>query len=194
MSERDPRLAVFVELNGKGKKKAPWQERVKVVDEVFPSYARLDWRKAFDGDIELFARVMRDILKTDQTEPGRSGPRPNLNRGPALAKLREYMGSDYSELPFPLALQVLAGEKASVRSIAHKTGLARMFTHRLLMGERPVDMVTIETVAKAYKKNPGYFLEYRVAFVLAALGDRLAVSPETSVGLYRRLKGEKGED
>jgi len=185
----DQRLAVFLKLNTKGKK-APWQERVKVVDEVFPSYARLDWLKAFNGDIELFARVLRDILKTDQTQPGRSGPRPNLDRDPALAKLREYMGDDYSDLLFPDALKILTLGR-SLRSVAQKTGIARTTLTRHIEGERPIDMVTLERIARAYKKDPGYFLEYRVAYVLAALGDRMVVSPETTVGLYRRIKGEK---
>lgn len=189
----DPRLAVFVELNAKGKKKAPWQERVALVNEVFPSFVRLDWHKAFAQDVELWGEFIEDILKLDQAEPGRSGPRPNLDRGPALARLREYMGDDYSEQPFPDALLVLAGSNNSVRAIAYKTGLLRSFVHRLLVGERVVDMVTVERIAKAYKKDPGYFLEYRVACVLAALGDRLVISPETTVGLYRRLKGDKAD-
>lgn len=187
----DPRLAVFLELNAKGKKKkAPWQERVKVVDEVFPSYARLDWIKAFNGDIELFARVLRDILKTDQTQPGRSGPRPNLDRDPALAKLREYMGDDYSDSHFGLALKALA-KGQSLRGISRKTGIAFTTLQRHVTGERAIDMVTLERIARVYKKDPGYFLEYRVAYVLAALGDRMVISPETTVGLYRRIKGER---
>lgn len=186
----DPRLAVFLELNVKGKKKkAPWQERVRLVDEVFPSFSRLEWYRAFD-DVDLFGRVLRDILKTDQTQPGRSGPRPNLDRDPALAKLREYMGNDYSDTYFGPALKMLA-KGQSLRGIARKTGIAFTTLQRHVTGERPVDMVTLERIARAYKKDPGYFLEYRVAYVLAALGDRMVVSPETTVGLYRRIKGEK---
>lgn len=188
----DQRIAVFVELNARGKKKAPWQERVKLVNEVFPSFTQLEWYRAFTGDISLFARVVRDVLKDEQREPGRSGPRPNLDRGPALAKLREYMGDDYSEQPFGPALRTLAGSQ-SLRRVAAKTLLPFTTLQRLVSGERPVDMVTIERVAKAYKKDPGYFLEYRVSYVLAALGDRMMLAPETTIGLYRRLKGEKAD-
>lgn len=186
----DPRLAVFVSLNTqKGRKKAPWQDRVKLVHEVFPSYKRLDWYRAFD-DISLFGRVLRDILKTDQAEPGRSGPRPNLDRDPALEKLREYMGSDYADVPFAQALKLIS-RGASLHGVARKTGVAYTTLQRHVTGERPVDMVTLERIALAYKKDPGFFVEYRVAYVLAALGDRMVISPETTVGLYRRIKGDK---
>lgn len=190
MPSDDPRLGVFLELNTR-ELKLPWQDRVKIIEEIFPSFRQLDWRRAFDQDINLWGAVIREILKDEQREPGRSGPRPNLVRDPAIAKLREYRGDDYSESPFPIALRQLA-RNGSVRSISRKTGLAPTFVYRLMMGERSIDMVTLERVAAAYKKDPGYFLEYRVGFVLAALGDRLTHAPETSVGLYRRLRGEKG--
>lgn len=186
----DPRLAVFLELNSE-KKKAPWQRRIKLVEDAFPSFRKLDWRKAFDSDERLWGAVLREILKDEQREPGRSGPRPNLVRDPALAKLREYQGDDYNEHAFPAAMRELAGMNSSVRSIARKTGLPPTFVHRLMAGERVIDVVTLEQIAKSYKKDPGYFLEYRVSFVLAALGDKLATLPEATVGLYRRLRGER---
>src|SRR5258708_3837407 len=109
---RDPRVAVFLKLN-RGTKKAPWQERVQLVDDVFPSFRALDWKRAFDTDEQLWGAVLREILKDEQREPGRSGPRPNLVRDPALAKLREYRGEDYSENTFPGAMRELAGRNTS---------------------------------------------------------------------------------
>lgn len=190
MQSDDPRLNVFLELNT-GKTKVPWQQRVRLFEEVFPSFRQLDWKRAFDDDINLFGTLLREILKDAQREPGRAGPRPNLVRDPAMARLREYHGDDYNESPFPTAVRQLAGRNSSVRAIARKTGVPQTSIYRLMMGDRPIDMVTLEQIAASYKKDPGYFLEYRVAYVLAALGDRLARAPETSVGLYRRLRGEK---
>lgn len=167
-------------------KKLPWPERMAIIYEEFPVTARLDWDKAFHNDIELFGRVLRDILKVDQTVPGRSGPRPVLNQAEALARLRQFQGVDFSELEFHEAFRSLTRE-ASIRAIAHRTGLDRNMVHKLLTGSRQPDLYTMEAVAKAYKKAPSYFKEYRVAYVLAALRDRMELAPEITVDLYKKL-------
>jgi transcriptional regulator with XRE-family HTH domain len=181
----DANLDVFVELNQTGKK-VPWQRRVKLVEEIFPSTTKLDWNRAF-SDIDLLGRVLRDILKVDQTEPGRSGPRPVLDRARATARLRQFMGKDYTELSFPDALRVLANGR-SVRGIAAKTGLDVTMVQRLLTGGRFVDVPIMEQVALAYKKDPSYFMEFRVMYILAALADRMDMMPEMTVDLYKRIR------
>jgi len=182
----DPRLSVFLSLNAEGRK-VPWQERVKLIHDVFPSTTQMDWRKAFN-DIDLFGRILRDILKVDQTSPGRSGPRPVLDRKKATERLRQFMGADFSDAIFAQAFRELCGDK-SVRGVAAKTGLEKTMVQNLLTGKRQPDVQIMEQVAESFKKDPSYFFEYRVAYVLAALGDKMAGAPEMTVDLYKRLRG-----
>lgn len=183
---QNPRLDVFLALNA-GTDKVPWQERVKLINEVFPTTVKMDWMKAFN-DIDLFGRILRDILKVDQTSPGRSGPRPVLDRKKATERLRQFMGADYSDAIFPQAFRELAAGK-SVRGISAKTGVEKTMVQNLLTGKRQPDVALMEQIARAFKKEPAYFYEYRIAYVLAALGDRMSGSPEMTVDLYKKLKG-----
>ena len=171
-------------------KKLPWPERMAIINDEFPSTVKLEWTKAFNNDIELFGRVLRDILKVDQTVPGRSGPRPVLNQAEAMARLRQFQGVDYSELDFKdafRALTITSNGQSSIRAIAHRTDLDRNMVHKLLTGTRDPDLFLMERIAKAYRKNPSYFMEYRVAYVLGALRDRMEKSPEITVDLFKRI-------
>jgi hypothetical protein len=168
-------------------KKMPWSKRMAIIAQEFPSTVKVDWDRAFN-DIELFGRVLRDILKVDQTVPGRSGPRPVLNKAEATARLRQFMGVDYSELEFHESFRVLSNGK-SIRNLAAMTGLDRNMVQKLLNGTREPDLYSIEVIATAFKKKPSYFKEYRIAYVLGALQSRMELSPEITVDLYKKLQG-----
>lgn len=169
-----------------GLPKMSWGDRKKLISEQFPSVDQLDWIEAFK-DVELFGRLLRDILKFDQSEPGRSGPRPVLDRKVAEKRLRQFKRADYSELPFREALAVLAGSR-SIRHVAQKTGVDRNTIQRLLAGQKEPSLYLMEQIAKGFGKEASYFLEYRTAFVLAALESRMMNSPEIVGDLYNRLR------
>jgi transcriptional regulator with XRE-family HTH domain len=164
----------------------PWDERIQIINEQFPSTVHLDWCRAFE-DVELFGRILRDILKVDQTPPGRSGPRPVLDRDAATRRLRQFMRSDYSSLSFQETFQLLAGDR-SHRALAAKIGIDRNMVQKLLAGSREPDIPLMEMIARAFKKDPSYFVEYRTAYVLGALGDKMQSAPETTIDLYKKLK------
>lgn len=181
--DRNDRLSVFGELS---RRKAPWDQRVRVIRERFPSIVRLDWNRAFSDDLELFARVLRDILKLEQAQPGRPGPRPSLDVAAATRRMQQFLGKDYTLEAFPEAFRILAGNR-SIRHLAAKVGLDRTLVYRLLHGRIEPDAYALDQIANAFGKSPSYFLEYRIAFIVAALTNRLEWSPETTVGLYREL-------
>lgn len=190
--DRSDRLAEFEALS----RKTPWGERVKLIRERFPSTFKLDWNKAFSDDLDLFARVLRDILKLEQALPGRPGPRPSLDVAVATRRLQQFLGKDFTIEAFPEAFRILAGTR-SIRHLAAKTGLDRNHIHRLLNGTMEPDAFALSAVAKAFGKSPSYFLEYRIAYIGAAMVSRLEWSPETTIDLYRKLarsqRGESGE-
>lgn len=183
-------LALFEQRNVKGKRMS-WDDRRKLIKLHFPTVDSLDWKTAFDNDIDTFAWVIRDILKADNAEPSRSGPKPAVDLKSGAARLRQLMGEDYSDLPFDEAFQILAGPR-SLSALAAKTGISRSQVRRLLTGERLPTAYEMGQVAKAFKKEPGYFLEYRNEVILTALAEKLDSNSEVSVKFYRQLMGLRG--
>lgn len=169
--------------------KVPWDRRATMILAQFESVDKLRWRKAFESDIDLFARLVKDILKLDQAQPGRPGPRPALDYQQGVARLKQYMGQDYSLETFPQALKTLANGR-SIRSLARKTGLSKNHVHRLLTGEMAPDAYAMQAVATAFTKHPSYFSEWRAMWITNAVMNRVLENPESSIVLYRKLKAD----
>lgn len=188
-----PQLDVFTAINAEEKRtetKLPWKERYAIIQDNFSSATRLDWAEAFK-DMDLFGRLIKDILRIDQNDMHTGpGPRPVLDQSRSRDRLRQLMGEDYSYEPFLVAFGVLAGQR-SVRHLAAKVGLGKHITHDLLAGRRPPDLYALEQIAGGFDKSPSYFMEYRIAYVLEALGSHMELSPETTVDLYKKLRDEK---
>lgn len=179
-------LSAFVGLE----KKLAWGERFKVIGEQFPVAVTLDWRKAFANDVELWGRLVKDLLKVDQTVPGRSGPRPVLDRSAAERRLKQFMRVDYSELWFQEAFTVLCGNR-SHRHLATKLKMDRNLIQRLLSGKKQPTIQIMEQIAEAFGKDPSYFVEYRMAYILGALSAKMDQAPEMSIDLYNKLRPRK---
>jgi transcriptional regulator with XRE-family HTH domain len=187
MSHQDPAdLVVFEEMT---KGKVSWDKRAKLITTQFDSVEKLSWKKAFAADIDLFARLVRDILKLEQAQPGRPGPRPALDLHDGVTRLRQYMGEDYAVVPFPEAIREMAG-KRSIRSLARKVDLSKNHVHRLLTGEMQPDAYSMAQIAKAFGKHPSFFMEYRNAWIAAAVVSRLEDNPESSISLFRKFKDD----
>jgi hypothetical protein len=164
----------------------PWATRVAMIQERFPSVLTLSWRGAFDEDMNLFAEIMRDVLKADAAEPGRSGPKPPVTMRDGANRLRQFIQEDFSMLSFTESFVVLIGV-LSMTAVARKTGLSRAKCHRLSSGAELPSPWEMEQIAVAFKKEPGYFADYRTAVVLAAMQERFQAIPESSVKWYVEL-------
>jgi len=168
-------------------KKLSNEERTRLIKQTFPTVETLDWKRAFDEDIDLFGRMIRDILKIDQSVPGRPGPRPEPEHVRGMAHLRQLMGEDYTALPFEEAFVILSDQR-SLTQLSRKVGLARSRVNRLRLGLVNPTVYDMAQIAEAFGKHPSFFAEYRAFYIVGALMDRLEGSPETSVGLYRKLR------
>jgi transcriptional regulator with XRE-family HTH domain len=166
--------------------KVSWEVRAKKIREDFPTIQNLDWNKALERDIDLFGRVMRDILKLEQASPGRPGPRPSLDMAAATRRLNQLMGNDYTLLPFKEAFAVLANGR-SHRHLASMTGLNRNTVQRLLKGDMEPDGFEMAVIAETFGKHPSYFAEWRHLFIIKAFIERLEWSPDTGIDIYRKL-------
>lgn len=168
----------------------PWEQRAEAIRERYPSVDNLDWEQALEHDIDLFGRILRDVLKLEQAVPGRPGPRPSLDIYAATRRMQQLLGKDFSLQPFPEAFRTLAGER-STRHLAAKTGLNRNTIQRLLAGSIEPDGFMLRTCAEAFDKHASYFLEWRILYITQALTRRLEWSPEASVGLFQRLDNQR---
>lgn len=180
-------LARFAEdnINWKAlRKRVPWDERLKMIQEEFPSTKNTDWNQILK-DPDVFARILRDVLKVDQIEAHRAGPRPNLDIEKGMRSLQEMHG-DYSERPFIEAFRILTRDN-SQRTIARKTGLSKSRIVRLFQGDDRPTMDDLRAIASAYKKKPAFFVEYRAEYIMAAIATRLQDEHELTAALYRKL-------
>lgn len=170
--------------------KVPWEKRARKIRERFPSVDKLNWEAALDHDIDLFGRIVRDILKLEQAVPGRPGPRPSLDINAAIRRLHQLWGDDFTIRPFPEAFRILAGDR-SLRHVASVTKLNKDCVHRLLNGELDPDGYHMRMVANAFDKHPSYFLEWRMLYITQAVMSRLAWSPERTIDLFRSLDRQR---
>lgn len=167
------------------RKRVNWDDRTAMVSEVFPSAVRPNWSNIL-GDITVFGRVMRDVLKADQVEPGRAGPRPPLDYDRGVQSLRRFAGDDYSALPFREAVAALIGDDSRTK-VSRKTGIERTRCHRLLAGTVTPEVGELEAFARAYRKRPEFFAEYRIHIIIERLHEKLMAEPESSVMMYKRM-------
>lgn len=204
MTDVRPDLTVFEQVAHPDGKRSSWAERLPLIHERFPETRQPPWADTLDDDFTL-ERVIRDLLKQDQQEPGRNGKLPNLDLDKGQQSWRELTGQDFTGLPFHEAFRLLAkhrdGSVHSLTLIARKTGISRSKVHRLLEYRAAVDAAhpdpeepdldVMRRVAEAYGKKPGYFREYRAQIIAQHLVGVLAANPEFSANVFRKVIGRR---
>jgi hypothetical protein len=181
-------LSVFEQDNAAWKaqkKRVPWEQRLELIEKEFPGILNLDFNVVL-RDNDVFARILKDILKVDQMEPGRAGPRPNLDYDRGMRTWREMIGQDFSDQPFHVAVQPLSrGDSFTI--IARKTMISRSRVYKLWRGRIRPSVDDLRSVASAYGKRPAYFAEYRTEYILASIAARLSRETEMTIPLYLKL-------
>lgn len=171
---------------GKFAGRMSWAKRYELIKEQFPSTHKLDLEKVFRQDPAVAGRIVNDILKADLAEPGTPGKRPSINTADAKIRVSQIRNDDYSILPFKESLAILKG-KRSLRHLANSTGVDKMTLHKLLDGKMEPKIEHIEKIAKGLKRDPSYFLEYRVAYITGMLATKMLESPESSIVQYTKI-------
>lgn len=179
-------LDSFREMNVRPKVK--WDERVDLIKKEFPSVVNLDWAKLFDADPMIMGRLVNDILKVDLADRGRPGKRPAIEQEAASDRLRQLSGEDYTMLPFHEAFRILANGRSS-RGLAARLAVSHTAVNRLMRGMDSPSAAVMEKTAKVFKKDPGYFVEYRLIYIFGMLYRKLEVNPEATVGFYMKMLG-----
>lgn len=185
---KQARLAPFRDVNGKSKKLTA-SDRRELISEQFPSVDQLDWGEALSRNDDLFARIMRDIIKLDQSEPGKSGPRSNnLDYERGVQTFRQLMGDDFSMCDFRESFASLTSGY-SRRHVARKTTLSLGKVQRLLQGEDEPTEYDLRVIAEAFGKHPSFFVEYRQWYIINHLAEALLKEPESTIAYYQKIIG-----
>jgi hypothetical protein len=156
-----------------------------MIQRASPRARDPDWNVVL-RDNDVLGRLLKDILKVDQIEPGRAGPRPNLDYERGMQTWKEITGQDFSELPFPQAFQALT-KNQSFTTISRRISQGRTRTYELWNGLTSPTIDDMRIIAKAYGKKPAYFAEYRAEFILAHITARLIAETEMTIAIYTRL-------
>lgn len=167
----------------------PWEEKKKRIQEKHPEALNVSWDRAIKTDPDLFARIVSDVVKSS-SGGSRPGKRPNLAKDEAYGVFSKMIGDDFADQPFQKAFKNLCGQ-ISLRGVAAKTGLGHSYVGKLLNGQAEPTFETMEKIAVGFKKDPSYFLEYRVGYINSAISKYLEDAPETSVSWYLKMKGKK---
>lgn len=166
--------------------KRVWQDRYDEIVKTFPSVENIDWGVAFRGDSSLFTSVVSDLVKAE----GRGslpGKRPSLSKEDAAKQLSKIAQSDFSDSDFYVTFRSLVGDR-SVRAVAFKTGLGKSYIYQLLNEERFPSFAAMEKIAQGFGKDPSFFLEYRIAYIIYNIDRFLIESPEISTTWYIKIK------
>lgn len=170
-------------------KKSEWEERFRTIKEKFPSVENLDLTESLEKDPDAFTQMMGDLIKAGGKRQ-RPGKRPPLDRALAEEELSKLMQEDYTDHSFPVAFRALAGTR-SMRGLAAKTGCNKDYIVRYLKGTLMPSFGDMEKIARAFNKEPEFFIEYRIAFILLVIDQYLQDNPERATIWHRRLRVQK---
>jgi len=166
--------------------KQTWDERFEIIAKEFPDTRNFNWESAVFNDTDLFTSLLGDVIRSGRTSK-RPGKRPALSRKEAEGRLNQLAAEDHSELEFQDAFRVMCG-KRSIRHIANKTGLDRNMVHGLMTGKKYPTFALMEQIADAFDRDPSFFLEYRIGYILSRMNTFLFRSPDTASLWYKKFK------
>jgi len=170
---------------GRGK---DWTAIVSKVLLNNPQTRDVDWTNIFVDDPQILGDLINDVIKVGISRPGRPGKRSASSGIAIMDDLKRLSNEDHSHLGFPEALRE-AMRTRSLRQTALLSGLDKMVVTRLLRGVgEPPTMSHMEALAEGLRKSPGYFKEYRAAYVASAIYEALMSAGEQSVIFYDRVR------
>lgn len=163
-----------------------------ILEDVYPSLSSLAgptgqtaqqaWVAVFSARPDAMHSLLADLIKHVHASPGRIGQRVM----PQEAEV-DFEGLVYGEendLPLVDVLPKLM--PYGVRSIAPMSGMSRTQFQRMLKGEYQPDVNELRMIAKAVRKPPTFFLEYRKIMAIAAFVNLIEERPAIATTLYRK--------
>ena len=141
------------------------------------------WVAVFNARPDAMHNLLADYIKQVYATPGRIGQRPMPKEEQV-----DFQGLVYGEendLPLSEVLPKLV--KVSERMFCSMVpGMSRTQYQRILAGQYDPNVHELRLIARAVKKPPTYFIEYRKAMAIAAFINLIEERPGIATSLYRQ--------
>ncbi len=165
-----------------------WNTTVERVHRDVPEAVDINWELLFKTDPKILGSIINDIIKVSVSKKGRPGKRSADSAEQIAQDLSRLRHEDYSMLTFVDTVRIQMQDR-SIRQVANVSGLDKMVVHRLASGKgQPPTIEHLEAFAKAFKKDPSYFSEYRAMFICNTLYSILVDNGDSSVVFYNKLR------
>lgn len=175
------------EIRKKRTKGVPREE----LERQYPSLSHLSgppskaskkaWVAVFNARPDAMHNLLADYIKQVYATPGRIGQRPMPKE--EAVDFQGLMYGETNDLPLHEVLPKLM--KVSERSFCQQIAMSRTQFQRLLAGQYDPDVNEIRLIAKALKKPPTFFIEYRKAMAVSAFINLIEERPGIATTLYR---------
>lgn len=140
------------------------------------------WVAVFNARPDAMHNLLADFIKQVHAQPGRNGQRPMPKE--EVVDFHGLVYGDSTDEPIHEVLPKLV--QVSERAFCAKILMSRTQYQRLLRGEYEPDVNEMRLIARALKKPPTFFIEYRKAMAVAAFINLIDERPGIATSLYRR--------
>lgn len=161
-----------------------WDKKLYKIREAYPEVRSIDWAELIRGEPEIFRSITGDVAKS-------TIPKKKVDHSSAAQSFAQLTNTDYSELCFVDALNVLWGGR-SISDMVHKTKISKEIIYHMKRGTRTPTFSEMEQIARSFGKDPSYFLEYRIGKILASIDLYLQRSPETAALWHEKVQKAEG--
>ena len=162
-------------------KKQELQEKIIHLKEEMPALQEINWSEIINKNPDVLEGIVGGVIKV-------GGKRRKISRQDGARRLNQVYEQDFSEKPFCESFSIICG-KDSLRTTAAKTGISYSHVFQLKSGNATPTIRMMEDIAIAYNREPSYFLEYRIHFVLESMSSFLMKNPEVATTWFNKSKG-----
>lgn len=160
--------------------------------QQFPMRSEAEWVELFDRAPQVMHAILGDIFRETKAEREREEGRARMGRRPgvvngSLNELYDMITPRYAMEPFPISVRELIGT-TSLRGFAMRAAMSHSVLSRLITGEIPLSKYRLESLAKAGRVAPAFFMEYRELIIVEAVQALLRNRPNVSVRAYGALR------
>ncbi|RTK94019.1 XRE family transcriptional regulator [Candidatus Saccharibacteria bacterium] len=155
-----------------------WDKKLKYIRGKYPDVNSIDWASIIAGEPGILRAIAGNVAGS------------NYNKKHGISDATQLLGTEFSELNFVDALNILWGDR-SISDMVAKTNISHNKIYNMKRGLREPTFKDMEAIAKAFGKDPAFFLEYRIAKILASIDRYLTSSPETATHWFSLLSSKK---
>ncbi len=140
------------------------------------------WDVMFTLRPDAMHALLRDMIKLTYATPGRIGQRPMPKE--SEVDFEDFLWTDLNELPLVEVLPKLL-DGISERAFCMKIAMSRSTFQRLMTGQYLPTANELRDIAKAVRKPPTFFIEYRKLMAVEAFINLIEDRPGIATRLYR---------